>query len=251
LEQFEVFIDQMMDDGILIYCANDEQLDEACYEYGQHLDRRPYETPDYHIQDGVTHLELGSQSIPVSVFGEHNLQNLEGARSVCEALGIDTDDFYEAIADFKGAARRLEEVERNDDTIIYKDFAHSPSKLSATVKAVKTQWPNRTLIACMELHTFSSLTKEFLQEYAHTMDEADEAVVFFKEDTIKQKRLEPISADEVRSHFQRQDLLVFTDSDSLRNYLLSLKWKGKNLLMMSSGNFGGVDVTQLAEEIID
>lgn len=251
LEQFEVFVDQMMDDGILIYCQADETLDETVNEYGQHLDLRPYETPEYIIENGKSLIMRGPERVEVSVFGEHNLQNLNGALMVCESLGIDEDDFYDAIKDFKGAARRLEEIARSNETVVYKDFAHSPSKLEATVKAVKMQWPERRLIACMELHTFSSLTKEFLLEYEGTMAEADIAIVFFKEETLAQKQLESISTDEVKRAFGRSDIEVFTNSDKLKVRLQQLDFHHANLLMMSSGNFGGIDVDAFGKTLVD
>lgn len=250
LEQFETFIDQMKGDSILTYCAADEQLDETVYEYGQHLDLRPYQTPEYEVEEGQTFILMGDERVPVGVFGEHNLQNLMGAQEVCMAIGVDHDDFWEAIADFSGAARRLEEITRNDQTVIYKDFAHSPSKLKATTKAVKNQWPDRKLYACMELHTFSSLTKDFLEEYAESMDDADVAIVFYKEETIAQKRLDPIDPDDVRSAFGRDDLEVFTVSADLKDSLSSIDLSDGNLLLMSSGNFGGIDVDSFAEELL-
>jgi len=250
LEQFEIFIENMMDNGVLTYCIADEQLDATVYEYGQHLERRPYQAPHYEVKEGRTYVQWGERSIPVSVFGEHNLQNLMGAFEVCRALGVSEDHFWTAISDFKGAARRLEEVGRNDHTVVYKDFAHSPSKLSATTKAVKEQWPDRTLVACMELHTFSSLTKEFLLEYANTMDSADHAIVFFKEETIAHKKLDPISKEEVKEAFRRDDLEVFTTSDKLQERLLEIDYSNANLLMMSSGNFGGIDVNAFAQKVL-
>lgn len=251
LEQFEVFIDQMKDGSVLTYCQADETLDETVHEYGQHLDLRPYETPEYSIENGKSFILRGQERVEVSVFGEHNLQNLNGALMVCEAIGIDEDDFYEAIKDFKGAARRLEEIGRNDQTVVYKDFAHSPSKLEATVKAVKKQWPNRKLVACMELHTFSSLTKEFLLEYEGTMNEADIAIVFFKEETLAQKRLDPISTDEVKTAFGRSDIEVFTNSNKLKARLQQIELADSNLLLMSSGNFGGIDVDTFGKSLIN
>jgi UDP-N-acetylmuramate: L-alanyl-gamma-D-glutamyl-meso-diaminopimelate ligase len=250
LTQFEVFIDQMMDDATLVYCQADELLDETVYEYGQHLELRPYETPEYTTEAGKSFLIRRGKKIPMGVFGEHNLQNLMGAMEVCKAIGLSEAQFFHAIADFKGAARRLEEIARNEHSVAYKDFAHSPSKLKATTKAVKYQWPERKLVACMELHTFSSLTKSFLQEYAHTMDEADVAIVFFKEETLAQKRLEPLSVEEVKQAFERPDIEVFSNADQLQQRLKALDLEGKNLLLMSSGNFGGMQVDQFAKELL-
>lgn len=250
LEQFRIFIRDMKSGGKLVHCSADALLTETVAECGAHLDLRAYQTPDYEVVDGKTFILRAGRRTEVNVFGEHNLQNLMGAKEVCEALGVDEDAFYKAISDFKGAARRLEEIGRNDDTVVYKDFAHSPSKLSATTKAVKDQWPSRRLIACMELHTFSSLTKEFLLEYAHAMDAADVAIVFFKEETIAHKQLAPITKAQVRSAFKREDLEVFTVSEQLQERLLGLNYASSNLLMMSSGNFGGIDVDLFAKRIV-
>ncbi|MDA9267199.1 Mur ligase family protein [Salibacteraceae bacterium] len=251
LEQFEIFIDQMKKESILTFCQADETLVATVHKYGQHLDLRPYKTPQYEIQNGKSYIMRGSERTEVSVFGDHNLQNLNGAMMVCKSIGIVEDDFYTAIKDFKGAARRLEEIARNNQTVVYKDFAHSPSKLEATVKAVKKQWPDRKLFACMELHTFSSLTKEFLLEYEGTMNDADVAIVFYKEETLAQKRLDPLSIEEVKKAFGRTDIEVFTNSDQLKVRLRELNFAQGNLLLMSSGNFGGIDVDVFGKSLIN
>lgn len=249
VSQFEMFLQSMPDGETLVYCEADECLDETVDQFGRHLELRPYSTPEHKVEGGKTFLNVSAEWVEVNVFGDHNLQNLEGARLVCEALGIEARSFYSSIATFKGAARRLQEVAKNDETIVYKDFAHSPSKLLATVNAVKKQWPNRLLVACMELHTFSSLNSKFLDEYANTMDAADVAIVFYKEETIAQKRLEKITPEQVRKAFGKDDIEVFTDSDRLKTRLKTHKWKQSNLLMMSSGNFGGIDVDSLGRDI--
>jgi len=249
VDQFRIFVDAIPADGTLVYCSADSVLNEVA-SHTKAANSQPYATPAHRIENGVTVLELPSGDIPLEIFGEHNLQNMNGARLVCNALDISDDMFYGSISRFTGAARRLEEITRNDHTVIYKDFAHSPSKLKATTTAVKTQWPDRTLVACMELHTFSSLTKEFLKEYHGAMDAADKAVVFFKEETIAHKKLEPISVEEVKQAFQRDDLIVFTVSEELQSWLKATKWSGSNLLLMSSGNFGGIDVDAFAKGLL-
>ena len=251
LEQFEIFIDQMKTESVLTYFLADETLDATVNKYGQHLDLRPYQTPQYEIQDGKSFIMRGSKRTAVSVFGDHNLQNLNGAMMICKAIGIVEDDFYFAIKDFKGATRRLEEIAGNNQTVVYKDFAHSPSKLKATVNAVKKQWPDRKLIACMELHTFSSLTKEFLLEYDGTMNDADAAIVFYKKETLAQKRLDPLSIEDVKKAFGRMDLEVFTNSDQLKARLKEINLVHGNLLLMSSGNFGGIDVDVFGKSLIN
>jgi UDP-N-acetylmuramate: L-alanyl-gamma-D-glutamyl-meso-diaminopimelate ligase len=249
LDQFQIFIGQLKD-GELVFCENDIHLNELVLKAQPELKKTAYTTPDYSITDGVTSVSIDGTEYQLHIFGEHNLQNMNGALNVCLKIGISTAQFMEAIVDFTGAARRLEEITRNDLTVVYKDFAHSPSKLEATTKAVKAQWSERQLVACMELHTFSSLTKEFLAEYDKTMHAADIPVVFYQEETIAHKRLDPISVEEVRQAFGREDLIVFTNTDELKLFLSQMDLKSKNLLMMSSGNFGGMDVDQFCKKLL-
>jgi UDP-N-acetylmuramate: L-alanyl-gamma-D-glutamyl-meso-diaminopimelate ligase len=249
LDQFQIFIGQLKD-GELVFCENDIHLNELVLKAQPELKKTAYTTPDYSITDGVTSVSIDGTEYQLHIFGEHNLQNMNGALNVCLKIGISTAQFMEAIVDFTGAARRLEEITRNDLTVVYKDFAHSPSKLEATTKAVKAQWSERQLVACMELHTFSSLTKEFLAEYDKTMHAADIPVVFYQEETIAHKRLDPISVEEVRQAFGREDLIVFTNTDELKLFLSQMNLKSKNLLMMSSGNFGGMDVDQFCKKLL-
>jgi len=179
------------------------------------------------------------------IFGDHNLQNLNAARLVCRELGITNKSFYQKIATFKGASNRLELVKSGLQSAIYKDFAHSPSKLKATIDAMKKQFKNRRLVACMELHTYSSLNKSFLKQYKGCMNNANIAIVYFNPKAIAHKKLEPITKEEVHTAFKRKDLLVFTGSRELEDYLKSLNWDNQNLLMMSSGNFDGLDIDKL------
>jgi UDP-N-acetylmuramate: L-alanyl-gamma-D-glutamyl-meso-diaminopimelate ligase len=249
LDQFQIFIGQLKD-GELVFCENDIHLNELVLKAQPELKKTAYTTPVYSITDGVTSVSIDGTEYQLHIFGEHNLQNMNGALNVCLKIGISTAQFMEAIVDFTGAARRLEEITRNDLTVVYKDFAHSPSKLEATTKAVKAQWSERQLVACMELHTFSSLTKEFLAEYDKTMHAADIPVVFYQEETIAHKRLDPISVEEVKQAFGREDLIVFTNTDELKLFLSQMNLKSKNLLMMSSGNFGGMDVDQFCKKLL-
>jgi UDP-N-acetylmuramate: L-alanyl-gamma-D-glutamyl-meso-diaminopimelate ligase len=197
----------------------------------------------------VTYLKGEAGDTRLDVFGKHNLLNMGGAWEVCLMLGITEKEFAEAISNFKGAARRLQLVARNEVCNIYWDFAHSPSKLIATIQAVKEQFPMRKLVACMELHTFSSLTKEFLKEYKGAMDKADVRKVYFNPHVLEHKRLPAISAEEVKNYFGG-DVEVYTDSAKMIDSLKQLEWKNTNLLMMSSGNFDGVNVKNFAEELI-
>ena len=249
-EQFSLFIDDLEPGAHLAYCSTDETLSEMTIKHGSEINTHAYETPPHKIENGRT-IILDGGEYAISVFGDHNLQNMNGARIVCESLGIEKDLFYNTIADFTGASRRLEIIREIADGAVYKDFAHSPSKLSATVRAVKKQWPDRKLIAAMELHTFSSLTKEFLKEYSVSMNDADEAIVFYKEETIAHKKLDPISIQEVVASFGRADLIVFTTTDQLQKHLESMAWKDANLLLMSSGNFGGMNVDEFGASLLD
>lgn len=251
VEQFDRFINLIEPGGHLIYCEQDPVLKKVA-ENNQHLNnnhKHPYSIPENEIKDGITYLQDNGKQIPLLVFGDHNLMNINGALKVCLQLGISKADFYSAITSFKGAAKRLELVHKREGFNFYKDFAHSPSKLKATTQAVKKQFPNRELIACMELHTFSSLNETFLNEYQGAMDAADEAIVYFNPHTIAHKKLKEISIDQVLHAFHRNDLTVFTKSEEVTAYLKQKEWAGKVLLMMSSGNFDGVDFTKLAAEL--
>ena len=187
---------------------------------------------------------------PLKIFGRHNLTNLNAARYACAAVGIDDKAFYEAISTFKGASKRLELVAKSDSCAVYKDFAHSPSKLKATIAAVREQFPDRKLVACMELHTFSSLSEGFLAQYRSAMDSADTAIVYYSPEAIELKKLPPISPEMIFKAFGRDDLLVFHDSVLLKDKLLNINSKNAVFLMMSSGDFNGIDVAELGEKII-
>jgi len=178
------------------------------------------------------------------------MQNLEGARLICESIGVDKEMFFNAIITFGGASKRLELVAANQTCSVFKDFAHSPSKLKATIQAVKEQFPERHLIACMELHTYSSLNINFLEEYKHTMDLAGTAVIYYSNHALELKRLSLLSVDDVSKAFGKNDLLVFNDIEILEKFLLSQTWKNTNLLMMSSGNFENLNLKQLSENIL-
>lgn len=251
VEQFRIFADLIDPKGCLIYCANDRNLEAVAKEAGQakELQKIPYSVPAHTIRNGTTLLLTTEGEVPLLVFGEHNLLNLNGARLVCGQLGISDGDFYAAIRSFKGAAKRLELVFKTDDFAFYKDFAHSPSKLKATTQAVKQQFAGRHILACMELHTFSSLNETFLAEYQGAMNDADEAIVYFNPHTIAHKKLKPITEAQVFGYFGRNDLKVFTDSKALQDYLVSKSLKNNVLLMMSSGNFDGIDFKELSSRL--
>jgi len=249
LEQFDIFIDKIEPKGSIIYFEGDENVKIASNKARTDVNKVPYHTPKHTITNGVTSVEIEGNEYALEIFGEHNLQNLKGAQLVCNQLGVSTGDFYKAIQHFTGASKRLELVRKTEDFAMYKDFAHSPSKLKATTKAVKLQFLNRELIACMELHTFSSLNKEFLAQYNGAMQNADKAFVYFSPKTLAHKKLASISEAEVKDAFATDNVTVYTESNKLVEALKAIDWKNKNLLMMSSGNFDGVDFKQLGEEL--
>lgn len=245
--QFDLFIDTIVTGGKLIYCEADKDLEKIVKESKADIEKIGYEIPAHVIKDGITYLL--PEETPLKVFGDHNLMNINAAKLICSELGIDNKQFDIAIGSFTGAAKRLELLLNKDETSVYKDFAHSPSKLQATVDAVKAQFPNRKLIACIELHTFSSLNKDFLVQYADTMSAADTAIVYIDEKTFQHKRLEPFSKEDVRNAFKRPDLLFFDNSERLKEYFHRVNFYRTNLLLMSSGNFDGVDLVNLAREL--
>jgi len=249
VEQFEKFIHLIEPNGNLIYCSADKELKELVEKTNALVQKIPYAVPPYAIENGVTFLTPGGKKVPLKIFGEHNLMNLLGAKLVCEKLGVSEEKFYDAIQSFTGAAKRLEPVKVTPDFAFYKDFAHSPSKLKATIEAMKSQFPDRPLVACMELHTFSSLNENFLKEYKGCMRAADDAIVYFNPHTIEHKKLKPITIEKVKEAFDDQRLKVFTRSKEVTDYLKGIKWQGRNLLMMTSGNFDGVDFVQFGGEL--
>jgi UDP-N-acetylmuramate: L-alanyl-gamma-D-glutamyl-meso-diaminopimelate ligase len=250
LEQFRIFVKLVPENGSLIYCSEDENVMQAVGSARPGVSLLPYKTPDYQINDGVTSIDVSGKRMALKIFGHHNMQNLEGARLICESIGVDKEMFYNAIRTFGGASKRLELVAANQTCSVFKDFAHSPSKLKATIQAVKEQFPERHLIACMELHTYSSLNINFLEEYKHTMDLANTAVIYYSNHALELKRLSLLSIDDVSKAFGKNDLLVFNDIELFEKFLLSQTWNNTNLLMMSSGNFESLDLKQLSESIL-
>ncbi len=250
VDQFQIFIETIQPEGTLIYSKTDAVLEEVVAGDESLIKKQPYALPQYTIENGVTTILYDGNKYPLEVFGDHNLLNMEAAKLVCAGLGISATDFYSHITTFKGAARRLELVGKSGNANVFKDFAHSPSKLEATIHAVKAQFPDRKLIACIELHTFSSLNKDFLAEYGNTMNQADKAYVFIDKKTFEQKKMEPYPAEVVKDAFLRDDLVFFNTPEALLAELQGLKLANANLLMMSSGNFGGIDLVELKNKII-
>jgi UDP-N-acetylmuramate: L-alanyl-gamma-D-glutamyl-meso-diaminopimelate ligase len=243
--QFRIFLDEITNGGAIVYNEEDSEVKKVVEESNNHIKKYPYTTPVYEVQDGTTLLDTPEGPMPVEIFGKHNLNNLEGARWICQLMGIDADDFYEAIASFKGASKRLEKLGETSNTVAYKDFAHSPSKVKATTEAVKAQYPDRHLLACLELHTYSSLNPEFLKEYQGALDAADTAVVFYSPHAVEIKKLQPISEEQIAQAFQRNDLIIYTDPVEFKKFLFAQSFKNTALLLMSSGNYGGLDFKEV------
>lgn len=250
LEQFKLFIQSIEPKGTLVYNKEDKKVQEIVSADNSNINKHGYRMPAYTINKGQTSLNTADGDVPLQIFGRHNLSNIAGAYSVCEWLGVSKPDFYKAIQSFKGAARRLEYVTSNDESVVYKDFAHSPSKVRATINAVKEQYPEKALVAIIELHTFSSLNETFLKEYEGTMDKADYPLVFINQETIKQKNSKPLSEEVLKAAFKNDKLIYFDNTDRLKQYLSQLESAGKNLLFMSSGNFGGVNIINFSELFI-
>lgn len=245
VHQFELFLDSITPGGAIVYNSEDAEVVKVVESCQKALKRFPYKTPDYTIEDGITYLQTIDGPIPLEVFGKHNLSNIEGARLICNQLGVMDEEFYEAIQSFKGASKRLELVNRTTQYVAYKDFAHAPSKVVSTTQAVKEQFRDKSLVACLELHTYSSLNPEFLKEYKGALDKADEKMVYYNPEALAIKRMAPISPDDIRTAFGDETIEVFTSSQELKAKLDSMEKSGKVFLMMSSANFGGIDLKEV------
>lgn len=251
VNQFDAFADSTPKGGILIYSESDDIATLIGGKPRTDVQAIPYSAEKHEIVKGITYLQTDKGKVPLEVFGKHNLKNISAAKNVCIKIGITEQMFYDAIKSFKGAANRLEVLGRTDTNVVFKDFAHAPSKLKATSKAVKKQFPDRNLVAVLELHTFSSLNKEFLSQYKDTYKFPDVPVVYFSPETVKHKRLEEITETDIMEAFENPKLKVFTDSKKLEEFLFKQEWNNSNLLLMSSGNFGGINLTQLTSHVLN
>lgn len=245
VHQFELFTDSISENGVLIYNKTDENVEKTAGNSKNQIQKIAYQIPEHFIMDGVSYLKTEFGDIPLKVFGDHNLSNMEAARNVCNQLRIDNESFYEAIQTFKGASKRLELINKTKDFIAYKDFAHAPSKVISTTEAVSLQFPDKELAAFLELHTYSSLNPKFLSEYKGALEKADYKVVYYNPEALKIKRMDYISSDDIKDGFGDQNILVFTSSEELKNYLENTDKKNKVFLMMSSANFGGIDLMKI------
>jgi UDP-N-acetylmuramate: L-alanyl-gamma-D-glutamyl-meso-diaminopimelate ligase len=236
VETFRKFIEGVEPEGSFIWYKGDENLRMIAEGARKDITCIPYDAYE--------------GNVPMQVFGRHNMQNLQAAMLACHCIGVAPDDFYREISTFTGASNRLEKICETQTSVAYKDFAHSPSKLKATVNAVRERYPEKKLVACMELHTFSSLMADFLPQYKKCMAEADIAYVYFNPKVIEHKRLTPITAEEVKAAFGTKNVEVFTESEALQARLKELKYDNTALLMMSSGTFDGVNIKEFAKELL-
>jgi len=247
VEQFSIFVDSIVRGGSINYNEEDAEVKRVVEASENQIRKIAYQTPEYTVENGETLLETPEGPMPIEVFGAHNLNNLAGAKWICQHMGIDEDDFYEAISTFKGASKRLEKIAENSKSVAYKDFAHSPSKVEATTNAVKEQYSDRVLVACLELHTYSSLNAEFLKEYKGALDAADVAVVFYSPHAVEIKKLEEVTQEQIANAFQRDDLIIYTNPEDFKSFLFSQNFDNKSLLLMSSGNYGGLNFDEVTK----
>lgn len=250
LNQFKIFIDKVETGGVIIYNENDEELNKLVKSsHRNDIQYKPYAVPMHFINDGATSVVIDGERGSLQVFGEHNLANLNAAWHVCKELKISAKDFVNAIGTFKGASKRLELLAKSESTIVYRDFAHAPSKVKATIEAVKAQFPKRKLIGVLELHTYSSLNENFMKQFKGAMNDADEAVVFYSRHALQLKRMPELNKEAVQQGFAKAGLFVFTEKKELENWLQNQNFKNAILLLMSSGNYDGIDIEALSKRI--
>ncbi|HTR29973.1 MAG TPA: Mur ligase family protein [Puia sp.] len=249
LEQFRIFLSLIEPGGVLIYNQADPVLTRLVGEHPAPIRRIGYGIPAHRIENGITLVTLGNQTGTLKVFGEHNLLNLHAAWLVSQELGMDAAGFLQGMANFTGAAKRLELLASAPAVNIYRDFAHAPSKVKATIRAVKAQFPERRLIAVLELHTYSSLNEQFLTEYQGSLDDADAAAVFYSPHALELKRLPPLSPEKIVAGFGKTGLAVMHKKEELAGWLTKQSYKNANLLLMSSGNYDGLDIQALTSHI--
>lgn len=249
VKQFDFFADQTPKGGLLIYCEQDSISLIIGKKERNDVLAIPYKNHPHVTDNGQIFLTNGKDRYPIKVFGSHNYQNISGAKEVLKKIGVTDHQFLDAISSFEGASGRLQKIKELDGFSLYKDFAHAPSKVRATVKALKEVYPNRDLVAVLELHTLSSLNKNFIPQYKDSMTSAQVQVVFVNAEKLKTKKMEPIEDSDIKTSFASPSMHIFRDVKSLEKFLVDHSWKNKNLLMMTSGNFGGLRIAELAEKL--
>lgn len=249
VDQFRIFAKKITSNGVLIWYNYDEELQYLSEDLRVDITHIPYGTIKHTIENGITTIYIGNEKARLEIFGEHNLQNINAAYNACRQIGVSDTAFLEAIGTFKGANKRLQKIYQSNNTFAFLDFAHSPSKVLASVNAVKEQFPNKKLICCLELHTFSSLSKDFLPQYAHTLAASDKALVYYSPEVVAHKKLNAVSLDEVAEFFQYNALKVATNAHEMKVWLESIDVKNSILLFMTSGTFGGTDLKKICLEL--
>lgn len=245
-EQFKLFTETIQSNGHLVFCAEDEEVVRIAEQASKDLNKIPYTHHPFQLVEDKTFLTTEHEPIEIKVFGKHNMENISAAKAVCSLIGISHEAFYKSISSFSGAARRMQRLNGNESVEVFLDFAHAPSKVKATVKALKQAYPERDLMACLELHTFSSLNKTFIKEYSGVLNAAEFPIVFYNPKTVEHKKLAPLSPGFIKQKFGDMKIKVFTEPRELHNHILKHPWQNTNLLLMSSGNFGGLDLERIA-----
>jgi UDP-N-acetylmuramate: L-alanyl-gamma-D-glutamyl-meso-diaminopimelate ligase len=249
INQFEMFLDTIVQGGVLVYNKLDKEVEKITLRCEKSIRKLEYSMPEHFIKDGKTFLITDEGDIPLNIFGDHNLSNLAGAKLICQLMGVHDEEFYSSIISFKGADKRLETILEMKDRLVFKDFAHSPSKVEATTKALKKQFQERKLIALLELHTFSSLNENFINQYRDTLKSADLAILYYDPNAVLKKGLSEINHQEIINAFNDKNLKVFSDNIKLEEFLLNQSFANSNLLFMSSGNYASIDLAFLINQI--
>ena len=248
-KQFEIFLDSIVSGGSIVYNELDLELNEMVQNCSNSIRKLEYSLPEFLIENDITYLITDEGSLPLKIFGDHNLSNLSGAKLICQLMGVQEEEFNSSIVSFGGADKRLESLLEMNDRAFFKDFAHSPSKVSATTNALKIQYKNRKLIALLELHTFSSLNEDFIGEYRNSLKQADTRILFYDPKAVESKGLKNISVQKIKDSFNDDNMIVFSNSDQLKTYLFELSYDNTNLLFMSSGNYASIDLEVLNDFI--
>ncbi len=250
LEQFKIFIEKLEPGGHLIYNETDTVLKKLVETHKRNdVHYKPYSIPEHSIADGTTTVSIEGNQTELKVFGDHNLLNLNAAWFACKELETSAMEFIKAIGSFTGAAKRLELLAKNESAVFYKDFAHSPSKVKATIEAVKNQFPEKKFIAVLELHTYSSLNEAFMKEYKGAMEQADEACVFYSKHALELKRMPHLAKETVQRGFAKENLQIFNERSELENWLEKINYENAVVVFMSSGNYDGVNTVAIAKRI--
>tara|TARA_B110000438_G_scaffold117463_1_gene114766 strand:- start:169 stop:1128 length:960 start_codon:yes stop_codon:yes gene_type:complete len=248
-KQFEIFLDSIVSGGSIVYNELDLELNQMVQNCSNSIRKLEYSLPEFLIENDITYLITDEGSLPLKIFGDHNLSNLSGAKLICQLMGVQEEEFNSSIVSFGGADKRLESLLEMNDRAFFKDFAHSPSKVSATTNALKIQYKNRKLIALLELHTFSSLNEDFIGEYRNSLKQADTRILFYDPKAVESKGLKNISVQKIKDSFNDDNMMVFSNSDQLKSYLFELSYDNTNLLFMSSGNYASIDLEVLNDFI--